>query len=1460
MAAAVVPRSAPTERLLRVGSEAIARGDWKLAIDSLQRILDDENGSALVPDARSEIDQPLVFCAAQDVAERILATMPQDGLRAYRILYDGQAKAAYLRGVQEHDRPALTALANRFLLSSWGDDAAVLAAAWALDAGHSGEALGLLDRVESRCHTIDTTTPIWRRSILRAVAMAQSGDTTGARALLGDLMTHMDPGQAAHHLRTTETWIFERGRSDRTEDGPTWILEGASWPTRGGGADRSGIMPAVLDPQLRYSQTYEFLTGPSRHVGFDGPAVGHSRYTRIPAMHPCVEGGRLFVKSDDAFVALDLETLSPIWSVPRGSDVEERLDQWGRARAASVFRGMLPPEPNNDPGIATDYVTAALSVYHGQVYSIERIGFARDLPAGEVDKSVRPSVPTIEPGVVGGTRLIAYRAETGAILWQCGRTADRADPLGRVEFLAPPILVAGLLWSPILDLSDSAGAGNELSMVALDPRSGQQIHRVMLCSLSRTSGFGRSALYPAAAEHTLYIPTGHGLLLAMDAEQGIVRWASQYESRQSSASNARRPRSSPGPGQWSCSPPVVCGSAVVLAPVDGRQVMAFDRNDGHRLWSIEAPIESEYILAGTADTVILGGEVVQAIDVSSGAVRWTTRIPPPTGRGALSGSRIYLPTLDGLVVLDSTTGDRCDRDGLCRPATLGEQVEPVAIVPRKPLGNLLSMAGRLISVDPSRVQTFLDSATYDDIRAEFESQPTDVALKLRLATMELQRGEPKEARAILRLLGPGLAVTSDAQRAYAQHLGVRVLLELAGPAETLEAIEFLSEASLAARSTPDRIDVARVLAWRWLEAGRSRNSHRCLVDCIWTTPMDELVKVGRGPETQRTHVADSPLWRRGRDILAHELREIESEIGKETLRQLTDEYADVVLDGRRDLTQPDRRDQGLATLEMFADIGGPGDVGQLALIALADDARKRHHMEAAEQYLWQSVERERSSATGGETPVATSGDSLAALADLYREQGPALESLAEYCRKLAIGETIVSVNVDEPAIVLNTKEAWSRRLARGVPRLVDIRSGSQGPLGAARPKPALPLITVADGDVLRAHAIDDGALLWESELTLLDAMIDLPLAGRSTARRRWAARDGQTLIVNSSRGLHAVGAFTGKRLWSVEYEGRSDATWPLRRDQCLDAASGYVACERRAGLITVLRTLDGRVAWERSFFGRRAGRIRIHDRWVMVTGERAEMVGLYELATGRLVAAMSFDQADANRGVVWPLLVQLVEGDSLIVGPDGTRVVAYRVTDGIEAQKQWDVEMDDGLSVLVDLGDGHLLCGLHRSSVRMIEVQSGAPAGAEVYLDTPVPIGAAVAAGNVVVLAANERRHAGVTTFLYWMDRDTSEIVWSRRLPTVTPVGAEQLRVFAHAVPVLLRLESGRTRLRGSGRRTEVALVLIGKEDAREVGAPVSFSYTDPSDAPDGVMTARPGRLIFTTSREIVAVRTVEAQ
>ena len=74
------------------------------------------------------------------------------------------------------------------------------------------------------------------------------------------------------------------------------------------------------------------------------------------------------------------------------------------------------------------------------------------------------------------------------------------------------------------------------------------------------------------------------------------------------------------------------------------------------------------------------------------------------------------------------------------------------------------------------------------------------------------------SRAILRLMDPGLAITSDAQRAYAQHLRVRALLDLAEAASTTPAIDSLLEADSIARTIPDQIDIARALAGRWLGA------------------------------------------------------------------------------------------------------------------------------------------------------------------------------------------------------------------------------------------------------------------------------------------------------------------------------------------------------------------------------------------------------------------------------------------------------------------------------------------------------------------------------------------------------------------------------------------------------------------------------------------------------------------
>ena len=85
---AAVEESAPINNLIQRASEGIDRQDWKLAIDSLQRIIDEPQGALMQR-------EPGLYESSRRFAERTLSGLPPQGLASYRLLYDGQASRLF---------------------------------------------------------------------------------------------------------------------------------------------------------------------------------------------------------------------------------------------------------------------------------------------------------------------------------------------------------------------------------------------------------------------------------------------------------------------------------------------------------------------------------------------------------------------------------------------------------------------------------------------------------------------------------------------------------------------------------------------------------------------------------------------------------------------------------------------------------------------------------------------------------------------------------------------------------------------------------------------------------------------------------------------------------------------------------------------------------------------------------------------------------------------------------------------------------------------------------------------------------------------------------------------------------------------------------------------------------------------------------------------------------------------
>ena len=253
---AVIERSAPIDNLTKRADEAIKRRDWKFAIDSLQRIIDDPKGALLER-------TPHLYEPARRWAERTLAGMPAEGLTAYRVLNDGRARRLLEQGIREHDVTALGQAVERYLLTSHGDDAASLLASWLLDEGRPAEALTLLNRVVELCSDHDL--PAGSVVARQALAWAMLGAPDAARGLLNDAARPVSPevGEPLNRL-------IDQLAREALDDGSRRSSGHGSWRNLGGGGDRRNLMAGVAPTMIAKL--------PWRHLLPDAPEAVHKDY------------------------------------------------------------------------------------------------------------------------------------------------------------------------------------------------------------------------------------------------------------------------------------------------------------------------------------------------------------------------------------------------------------------------------------------------------------------------------------------------------------------------------------------------------------------------------------------------------------------------------------------------------------------------------------------------------------------------------------------------------------------------------------------------------------------------------------------------------------------------------------------------------------------------------------------------------------------------------------------------------------------------------------------------------------------------------------------------------------------------------------------------------------------------------------------------------------------------------
>lgn len=1390
-----VEEAATVLNLLRTAEDAVNREDWKLAIDSLRRIVDEPRGLLM--------HSAMLYESPRRYANRRLATLPPAGVTAFRLLYDGRAKALLERARRDHDIAALQQLCDRYLPTRYGAEASSLLASWLIDVGREAEALVVLD--DSLAILADGENPPAGIQHKRAVAMALLGDHVGARSLYADL-----PRDVQAFVDNVTSFV---GTSlDQEKD----------WTGPGGGGTCHGNMTAI-EPSFAEDLPWRRKI-PGMYPDLWPLEHNNPSPNALPVSQAITADGRMFVLTGNGCMAIDLKSFAVMWT--------------SRSAAKGIAargRSIQSPNPTSSDSVLSDYIAGSLTTSHGLVFTIERgrSGSSFD-PDGVAVINRRTRRPT---PVDNRNRLVAYDAITGALRWQRGHDDDADPQMRQMRFLSPPVSDGRRLWVPF-------ARGGDLFVGALEPTTGEWVKEILLCAMGGRDLSNSEALFPAVANEIVYIPSHHGLFFAIDTRDETVLWASRYRADRAPRNRRGRRRIERAtPTEWLSGPPVVTGRSVLLAPADDDRFLVFDRFTGEVLWHLPRE-RHRYIIATDGAEVWLGGEDVSVVSLYEQSYMWTVDTPNATGRAVLSGHTIYVPTRTGLMAMDDLSGDIKAFHKLPSDQT--------------PLGNLLCVGDSMVSVDPTEVRAFPDRHSYDATLAAHKHDPTEVRNAIRLAFMELLNDQPRRALDALRDVRVPDSADAESHRLHVAHLRVSSLLRLGRRpgADVDTAIEHLRQAVAFARDNRDQVAARLAMGDKLRRVGRFKDAYRTLWE-LGRGPLGN-VPFKTGPVTRlvRLTVADT-LRRIEPELSPSEIGELSTEAADlfgaaEASLSATDGPGAGVraLRALVDTTPLDGWDQ--AALNALGRFEAKRGKYERAEQYLTESVRRGSDRNRTAESLLTLMDMYLK-------PAQSLARSAAVLADRLRSEfaGVTLDGLdmVEHVRRreAELSEGLDAANAGAGPIQkfqFTGRQPYSPLAESG---LKMVRSRWDRPESLAGRH-----LLLLHSRTLRAHDVADGALEWESDLLLLnDFAYQTDDADDARERDRdaipLAVNDGQTAVLNGPKGLHAVGIISGNRLWAEETGGSEMHRDPMHRERMTSVGSGRVACMLSPGTLSVRRVLDGGLVWERTLENDPpVSFVAVRDDVVLTVDASLERVRVYRLDNGEALGELVFDQNDLE--LDQPIPIQYSRG--LLCGPDGAGVAAYDVRTG---ERRWSLPLKDQLVGVFEPQDGRLVISTADGEHWLCDSESG-----EVLFNGRFDnfnFGAVdgVLEAGVLVLANSREVEAGVRWEMMGLDVATGRELWSRDV--IGTLSGPNLRAAGGVIPIIevLSLGDPGSERAGANRGNRTAVqrvVLIDKQTGSDLGEPYRWE-PGPGQQLTGYLDVWPGRVLLQMAEGVAAIETV---
>ena len=585
---------------------------WELAFKALASVVEkDPKGMVAAGDG--------VMVPTRRRVWQALATLPADGREAYRLFNDAVAKQKFEKATSAasgDDVAALREVFQVYFITSVGDDAADRLGDACFEAGDFLAADAAWKAVLD--HYPDTNLNKTRLRLKRCAALSRASRWE----TFDEVAASLGPDGAAETVRIA-------GREGPAAQFVASLREGAGKPVEqlasaqpAADANDPLQLPQADKPawQVKFmdESVAQRLEQALQNMGWGGNEMPVS--SAVPPS--ATDGQRVYLNWLGIAFAVDARTGKLVWRSRKFSDLSNQAQQL-------VYGGVNPAR------------------YH-LAHAADKV-YVTGLPLDQPNQGFSGTGATY--------RMVCHNAENGSVAW-----STKSGDLAPYSMASGPLVVGDTLYVVASRVSQQ-----ELHLLAATPDKGKLQWSVSLGTPQVGVDYRgmQQGPSPMLLHHGgfIYVVTNNGAVLAVDSAGRRVEWA------------------------FTCEPPPVMSGYVMFVPSNVRKppvktpgaafirdsVLYFKESGGYALYALDlagpslkwkrSADPSDTIAAVGRDSLLMVGQDVSVIDLTSRAMRWSTSIPVETGmlRPILGGERLYVFSGRGVFQLDTANGDPAGR-------------------------------------------------------------------------------------------------------------------------------------------------------------------------------------------------------------------------------------------------------------------------------------------------------------------------------------------------------------------------------------------------------------------------------------------------------------------------------------------------------------------------------------------------------------------------------------------------------------------------------------------------------------------------------------------------------------------------------------------------------------------------------------------------------------------------------